>query len=202
VLVSAVLTGLYPALQASDAATLDFWTDTELAAFAREALDRLAYAAACWTDAQFIPAQIAPTAALDPPVVAVAAVTFGGYSLVQTSVAQLEAFSRTWASDVAPSGGRPRNWLQEAREVRIYPAPSAPGVLAIDYVSVSPVTAFAPGDDAGAPEVCGDYLRAAVLGEARAKETEGAMQDVAAWQRSQAALYARAFTALYGGAVL
>lgn len=170
---------VYALLGAAEAADLYFWTDAEITAWQNEGLARLARRVALFVDRGTV-AVTAGTAtyALPTDHLSTLHVSLAAVRLRAANVAEVEALSSTWRAD----SGTPSRYLQDhgagLASIRLYKKPVA---NATAYVIEHELPATVTADDPlPAPEPLMDYLLFFALGEARRKESDAAMPEIAA----------------------
>jgi len=179
---------LLPLLGASTTADLVFWTEAELLQWINEGLKKLGRTVAIFVERRTASVSGGdPTYTLDARHVASLHVSLGNALLRPANVRELEGLSATWLTD----SGTPERYLQDhgagMDEIRLYKSPTAGGTLAI-------VEREAPSDivitaDLPLPDPVSDFLLFFALAEARRKESDGAMPEVAAVCDQVLALY-------------
>ncbi len=189
---TALLTGLLPTLNASSFADLVFWTEADLTEWLDECAKRLARTAGIWVErstsftAPGVSTYILPSGHLS-----VIHVSVAGVMLAPSTHAELVALSDSWQTDT----GAPERWIPDAQgleTIMLHPQPQDLAVLEL-------IEHTAPdGSAIEAPAVVADCLALRVLAEARRKEGDGALPEIAAAAEAQASLYEQAFRAYYG----
>ena len=192
--VSAVITGLLPALNAASTADLVYWTQDELYQWADEAVKRLArraavfvnYSAAMWSAAEvpLIPNAIAP-----------ALIAWNGSLLRVATVAELEALDDNWEA----ATGTPKRWTLDLglQQVRLYPAPDVAGMVqGVIIIAPADLSATQTALEAVAP--ISGFLAQSVLGQARGRVSDAEMPEVAAHCAQRAAMYLEIFARYWG----
>jgi len=197
--VSVPLSDLLPALHATSFGSLPFWTEAELYAYADEGLKRLARQAQAFP----VTGSVSVTAGtrvytLPSRTVSVAGVAFNSAELKPAGAAHLEARSATWESD----SGTPSHYtldLVGLKQVALWPVPDAGGTLNVVVQEYpAPVTSSSP--TVTAPGFVEDWIYFTALADARRKEGEGQMQDIAEFADAMAGLLLSAAQAYYGEA--
>ena len=196
-----VLSRQYAALNATGAADLVFWLETDFYEWASEALRHLATLAPLFIDRDTtitiqagVPVYTNPARHITLLHVAVA-----GESLSPSSTRELAALSSTWLTDTGAPEQWIADWLGEAN-VRVYPTPTTTGAALQIVLSRFPgdVTVGAP--TVSAPAIVGDYVGLRILAEARRKEGDGALPEIAAHLDQRCALLEQAYQHYWGTA--
>jgi hypothetical protein len=193
-----LITSALDALNAATTADLVFWAPTDLYEWIDEAAKRLARTAAVIVDCDTSITTTPGTAVYSNPARHVALINFAyaGAMLRASSTRELAALSDTWMADA----GTPARWIEDwlGHDLfRLYPAPDQAAELEIVLARYPlDITALAP--TLAAPAVVGDYLETAMIAEARRKEGDGALPEVAAAFDQQLALYEQIFQAYWG----
>lgn len=188
---------LYGLLAASSASDLVFWTDAELLGWINEGLARLARRIAVFVDRDVTTSVVGGTAPYTLPTAHLSTihVSLGTTRLRPVNVSEVEALSSTWQAD----SGTPTRYLQDGSGVstiRLYKKPVASGTLAIvEHELPDTVTATS---ELPLPDPVSDYLTFFVLGEARRRESDGAMPEIAQFCDSMCGLYEQVFRSYWG----
>lgn len=194
---------LYPALNASGAADLVFWTEADLYEWADEAAKRLARVQGGfvdWDDSITV-AEGVPTYNLAAGHLSTIHVSLDGRTLRPATVQELEARDGTWVETESDTVTR---WLQDGEgteRIRLWPTPGA--AAGVDLLLIEhrlPETITAEAAVVQAPLCLRDYWPFYVLGEARGKEGKAAMPEVAEWCGEMTQLYERVCREYWGGA--
>jgi hypothetical protein len=170
---------LYPYLNSRDAADLEYWTEAELLAWLNAGADRLARRVAALVERDTNITVVAGTSTYTLPArhLTTIHVSVGGAVLRAGSRAELEALDSTWKT----ASGALSHYLQDhgagLASIRLYKIPAAGGTLAI-VEAVTPA-ALASTADLTLPDELADYAFLYALGEARRRESDGAMPEVA-----------------------
>jgi len=181
--VGQVIDDLLPSLGGSTYADLVFWEEEELYQLADEATKRMARAAGVFTvrDVSTVVAQgtaTYPVPARHLSTVQVSVNQGAGFiPLREATVAELEALDAAWRS----TPGSIERYVHDVgtETVRLYHVPAAGGSLAMICHEWRPE--ITPANRIlAAPAVLADYIALAVLAEARRKESEAAMPEIAA----------------------
>lgn len=190
-----IVAKLLPALNATAAGDLVFWTEAELYEFA----DELAQAVSRF--GIFVErSEIAVTsgsAAYSLPVrfAALFHLSLNNTSLSAAGVDELEALDSSWPT----AAGTVSRYVLDVvglSTVTLYKIPGAPGTLTL-LVSTYPAIANSSAIARAASPV-GDYWKYGILKAARSKEGEGMMPDVAAHCRERMSLYEALFERYWG----
>lgn len=177
--VSALITAMLPALQAEAVNKLTFWTETELYQWASEALRRLARSAGVFVerDTSVTVGAGGSTYTLPERHLGVLRISRAGVELEPSTIHELESLSDSWETDA----GIPDRWAGDGAgldTIRIYPQWTAGGALDnVLFRMPADVTSGAP--TVTTPAVVGDYITWRVLAEARRKESDAAMPEMA-----------------------
>lgn len=201
--VTTVITNLYPSLNATGSGDLVFWTLTELYQWADEAAKRLARAAAVFIERDTSISLVSLTASYTLPSrhLSVIYVAVNGVGLNAANVRELQALSDTWEGDACLTGETPARWATDfagLETILLHPAPFDIANLQI-VQHVFPVEITASAHTLEAPLVVGDYLACRMLAEARRKESDAQMPEIAAAFDQRSSLYEKAFQAYFGG---
>jgi hypothetical protein len=177
--VSELVEELFPALNATAAADLLFWTETELYQWADEAVKRLARKAAVFVErTQDTDAPANSAHNLDERDLAVIECGWNGAALSPATVRELEALDENWEEADAGTPAKYATDFLGLGQVRLYPPPSAAGVLDLITLQV-PEEITSAAAELRAPEPVKEILRLRMLQEARGREGDGAMPEVA-----------------------
>lgn len=195
-----VVSDLLPALNARTASTLNWWTEAELYEWADEAAKRLARGFRVFVKRDASQSIALADPAYDTPArhVSTIHVSIGTRALEAASVHELEAADAAWL-DTAGVTGR---FLLDANgqsEIRVYPTPDATvtGALAVIYHQY-PAAVTATDYDLTAPHAIREYFTWSILSEARAKQGDARMPDVAAHFAGRVALMEQVIEAYWG----
>lgn len=178
----AAVANILPSLGVYQAANLVHWTETELYEWADEAAKRFATRVGSFVvrDTSHTVADDTPQYALPTRHVATLHVSLGSASLAVTNREELEALDYDWPQTEASDN--PEKWfVEDETNLRVYPEPTAlsAGTLAlITYQYPAEITSASA--TITAPKPLEDYLGWAMLAEARKKESDAAMPEVAA----------------------
>jgi hypothetical protein len=168
------------ALGATSFTDLDWTSEAEMYQWADEAGKRLANRTGFWVDREGGRAvgSGAHTHALPAGHVATVHVSLDDVTLRAMTAAELEALSAGWPAD---SGAVARFSIDAALpgNLRLYKVPTATGTMAIIYRRYRPRIESGSGP-IPAPSPVGDYFGYAILAEARRKESDAAMPEMAA----------------------
>jgi len=188
-------------LNAAGAGDLVFWTEPELYQRMAEALTRLARRDRIfWTVGETIAVEIPQAVYLLPNNAGIALAALDAAELRPASVGELEARDSNWEQTVCVEGEIPTHWIGDylgAGFIRLYPSPIATGELLILSAKL-PDEPTAETPQARIPAPVADYLALAALQEARDKEGDARMPEVAQVCASIAALYEQTFAAYWG----
>jgi hypothetical protein len=193
-----LVTSALDALNAASTADLAFWAAADLYEWIDEAAKRMARTAQIFVVHDTSVTTAAGTAVYGTPGNHVALINIAclGAMLRPSSSRELAALSDTWMADA----GAPARWIEDwlGHDLfRVYPTPTAAQGLEIVLAAYLPdITAAAP--TFVAPDVFGDYLETALIAEARRKEGDGALPEVAAALDRQTGLYEQIFQSYWG----
>lgn len=190
-------------LNASGTGDLVFWTEAELYQRMAEALTRLARRYRIfWREGDPLVVVEQQGAYLVPENCGLALVALDGIALRPASVGELEARDSNWEQTAASDGETPTHWVGDyigAGFVRLFPLPIASGELTLVLAGLlTEPTAETPQLEI--PEPVADYLALAALEEARDKEGDARMPEVAQVCHAVAGLYEQAFAVYWGTA--
>jgi hypothetical protein len=186
------------ALNAADLASLTFWDTTSLYNWADEAAMRASRLAALFVDRDTSVTLTPGTATYTNPDRHVALLHFAlaGLRLVPSTTRELMALSDSPDSD----SGTPKRWVTDHKGhdlFRLWPTPNAGGTLAI-VVARYPQAITSGAPTVTAPTVFGDYLALRIIAEARRKEGDGSLPEIADAFDQRAALYEQVFADYWG----
>jgi hypothetical protein len=198
--VADVITGILPALGATSFADIADWcTQTELYQWADECSKRLAHRSGIWVDRAPTVTVTAGTATAAVPDghIDTIHVSLGGTPLRPASALELEALDPSWAAQ-----GTPNRFSMDAAPVgniRLYPTPSQSGTAAVIYHRFQP-TVQAGQSVLPIPSPLGDYVAFSIMAEARRKESDGAMPEMADHFDERVGLYEQLIEHYWGPA--
>lgn len=193
-----VIADILPALGATSLGDLTWASDAELFQWADEAVKRLSHRCGVFVERDTSTSVVALTSQYPVPTghIDTIHVTLGGLSLRPSTVADLEALDGTWAV----TQGAVKRFSMDADGtgfITLYQVPTTTGTLAwIFHQFPADVTTNAPAVDVPSP--MGDYLAYGMLGDARRKESEAAMPEVAEHCDRMMALMEQVATAYWG----
>jgi len=195
-----LLADLYPMLGAQSEADLVFWDQAELYRLFDESAKRLAAIAGLFVERDNSLASAAGTRTYTLPArhVSTIQVTLGAVVLRAATVGELEARDTAWRT----GSGTPTRWYADGEglaAIALYKVPTGVAILHI-IEHEFPTTIAAATPTLSAPSPVGDYFTLRALGEARGRESDGAMPEVAAHCRERARLYEEMFKAYWGAA--
>lgn len=201
-----VLGDLYPRLNATSQTDAVYWNDAEIYQWFDEATQRLARSAGVFVARDTSISVVNSQGAYDLPSDQISTIQadLAGVVLRPRTVEELEALDADWPAAIGPPS--PSAFVQNVLGVGVvalYPAPGAAdsgNTLAL-VIHVAPATVSASNTLLSAPSVLQDYFGFYALAEARAKESRGAMPEVADWLRSVTALYEQAIEGYWGEAM-
>jgi hypothetical protein len=192
-----LLNELYPLLGASSASDLVHWTDAELLQWANDGLKRLARRTGVFVERGTVSVS-SGTAAYTLPTRHLSSihVSLDAAHLRPSTVAELEALSTTWITDSDTPDRYVQNQGTGVEAIRLYAEPDAGGTLAVVHHQY-PAEVTAAGS-LPLPEPVADYLFFYGLGEARRKESDGAMPEVSELSDGLLALYEQVCQSYWG----
>jgi hypothetical protein len=169
---------ILPALGATSLGDLDWASATELYQWADEAVKRLSHRCGVFVVRDTSNVTASNTSQYPVPAghIDTIHVTLLGLSLRASTVADLEALDANWAV----TAGTVTRFSMEADGtdfLTLYQVPTAGNTLAWIFHQFPP--AIVQGGIVDVPSPMGDYLAYAMLGEARRKESDRAMPEVA-----------------------
>jgi hypothetical protein len=201
------LEAIYPTLNAQGPGDLVWWTDSELYAWMDEAAKRLSRSTGCFLTRDDTTVVVAGTGSYSLPARHVSTVhaSLEGRMLDRVSVQELEALDSAWPNAQAPlSQPFPLRYSLDAEglnSIALYPKPNTGGGGALAIVMHRSPTTIAPGSSLVALTApLREYFTFFALGEARSKESKGAMYEVGAWYRKLAGLIEEIAIGYYGQA--
>jgi hypothetical protein len=198
-----VIAELIPQLGAGTEADLVFWTAAELYQFADEGAKKLARGAGVFIDRDTFTeiAAITPTYNLPARHISTIHASIDTRALKETGVDELEARDNAWPAAIADANG-PQRFLEDATvgSVLVYPMPAATaGHLAVIF-NRFPETVAAGNTTLSMPLAVRDWFRFYIEAAARAKESKGAMPEVAGWFTQLTGMYEQVARSYWGGA--
>lgn len=189
-----VIQRLLPALGCYRMVDLTHWTEEELYEYADEAVKRLARAVGMFTERE--PAITVNIGVATYPLptrhLSTIHASLGGANLRPAAVKELEALDSAWQDTT----GTPDRYVPDflgTEYVRLYKKPSAGSTLALLFYQY-PADVAVGSPILAAPRVLEDYLTWEILRQARGKEGDAAMPEVA----EHAAQRVKEFEQLYG----
>lgn len=189
------ITALYPRLNASTANDLIWWTDAELRQWAEEALKNLARECGLFTERNELPVFPGGAAySLPARQISIIHLSLTGRPLRFATVRELEALNRQWQT----AQGAVERYTRDViglGTITLYRLPAEAAILALLYHETP-----ASIEAVRCPKPVADYFTYAVLGEARAKQGDAAMPEVAAHARERAKLLEAVIRRYWGGA--
>lgn len=203
-----LLASLYPGLGAMGADDLVFWSVDELRRYLNEATRRLATSTLAWIKRDGVGSLAVeegeeagdPIFLLPANHIRTFHVSIESRSLRKASTLQLDAFTNTRRTDSDDTPTHYSDDQEDLGRVVIYPAPNqnAGGTVWVVF-QTAPDEVTEDETTLEANRTIGDYLSLSVLAEARAKESKGAMPEVAEWARGMAGMLEGAFQQYWGG---
>lgn len=197
-----MLSDLYPLLNAAGAADLVEWSESDLYEWSDEFVKRLARTYGVFVERDTATAIVLATAEYVTPArfLSMIHVSAGSKSLYPVTVQELEALDADWPAtqDVTESFLLDANGLAH---VRVYPKPDATvtGALAQIFHRY-PATLNIASYTLAAPEVIRDLVLWHVLAEARRRQSDAQMMEVAEHFTARGALMERAIESYWGNA--
>jgi hypothetical protein len=170
---------LYPYLNSESAADLEHWTDAELLAWLNRGFERLCRKAAVKVERDTSIAVINGTSTYALPArhLGTIHVSLDGSAVRATSQAELDARDSAWKT----AEGEVTHYLQDhgagLLSIRLYKEPQANGTLAVIRSAIP--AELAAGSDLTLPDILADYGFAYAIAEARKREGDAAMPEVA-----------------------
>jgi hypothetical protein len=196
--VANVINDILPALGANDFSDLDWCTQAELFQFADEAANRLAHRAGVWVNRYGLQTITAGTSVAPQPgdLVDAIHVSVDGASLRPVTALQLAALDAGWQG----TAGTPQRFSMDAApgSILLYPATTAAtSTLATIYHQRQPTVQ--PGQSVlPIASPVQDYIGYSVLEQARRKESDQQMTDMADHFAQRVALYEQIFEHYWG----
>lgn len=195
-----VLSDLYPLLNAAAAGDLIHWTDSDLYEWLDEAAKRLArtYGVFVERDASMAIALGTPEYSVPAGHISIIHASAGTLALYAVTVQELEALDASW-----PTAAGPTNcFLADANglgHVRVYPAPDATitGALALIRHRF-PVAITSVNNTLSAPLALRDYFLWYALSEARRRQSDAMMPEVAEHFAGRVALMEKVIEQYWG----
>ncbi len=176
-----VLSDLYPKLNAVTAADLIHWSETELYEWLDEAAKRLARGIGCFVERDASITIVTSTAVYSVPARHLSTIhaAIAGRALSPNNVQEVEALDSAWVE----TEGVTDSFLNDnlgTDAVRVYPAPDATVTGALSLVFHRYVaTINSSNHQLTAPACLGEYFSWWALSEARRKQSEAHMPEVA-----------------------
>jgi hypothetical protein len=176
----AVIADILAALGASSLQDLDWASNTELYQWADEAVKRLSHRCGVFVERDTSNVTIDGTSQYPVPAghIDTIHVSLGTLSLRATTVAELEALDGAWAV----TQGTVNRFSMDADGidyVTLYQIPTVNGQTVAFIFHQFPPAEITTGTIVDVPSPMGDYLAFAMVGEARRKESDRAMPEVA-----------------------
>jgi hypothetical protein len=202
------LPAIYPTLNAAGESDLVWWSADELYSYFDRAAKLLARNTGLFLsrDTSLSVQPNAPVYTLPAGHVSTVHVSVAGKSLESTNVLELEAGDSLWPEAVEPAASpNPRRWLEDADapgSLRLskIPGTTASGAIAVVMHRFPTVIAAGTPTVSGVPAVWRDYFSFYALGEARSKESKGAMPEVGQAYQQLAKSVLDLVKMYYGGA--
>ncbi len=198
-----IILNLVPALGFQSLADLeasDWLQDVELYQWADEASQRLAHQAGVFAEWDNSATAVSLTSVYPAPVnfVNLVALYYAGAKLRETNVAELAALDANWPA----TGGTPIRASIDAGNLgtfTLYPMPTSSGavILALFDKYLPTISAAASALPISSPAQ--DYFAYHMLAEARGKESEASMPDMAQHFRKRVQMFEEIFAKYYGG---
>lgn len=198
---SAVVSDLIPALHATSTADLVYFSEAGLYRSATDALNRLAQAVRLLIAAETVSVGAAVNEVVaGTRVVRFLQVRWNGSRLQPSTSLELDALSDSWLP--SDQSVEPERYALDQRvwgRMQLYPATTAAGTLGFTYAqSPADVSSGSPFIS-DAPDLAEDWLFFATLSEARSRQSDARMPEVAAVADRLAGLLQSAMNAYYGG---
>jgi hypothetical protein len=193
-----VIYDILPALGATSLGDLDWCTETELFQWADEAAKRLARTAGVWVEIDSSTAVMPSTSNYSAPVdhIDTIHVHLGTTVLRETSVRELLALDGSWQT----SPGAVTRYSMDAGDpgtITIYQIPTAAGTLTVIYHQY-PAQIEAGASLIAVASPIQDYFGYSMLAEARRKESDASMPEMADHFDQRVALYEQVIEHLWG----
>lgn len=199
--------GIYPTLNAQGAGDLVWWTDAELYAWFDEAAKKLARETGSLIERDTSIALVAGTGSYDLPArhVSTIHVSAGTRMMEASNFQELDALDSVFPeSQQGASDPLPRKYLHDADgldKIRVYKRPGAGVTGQLGIIMHRYPASIAQGSSVVAlPQPFKEFFTFYALGEARSKESKGAMPEVGAWFRELATALESVAIDYYGGA--
>lgn len=194
-----VIGDLLPTLGASSLADLNWCMASELYQWADDSAKRLARKAGVFVerDTSISVANGVAVYPLPARHVDTIHVSIGGVRMRPASVQDLEALDSTWPS----SSGIVERYSMDAdgmTSITLYRIPTGAGAMAVIFNSY-PATIAAGSSLVSAASPVADYFMYAMLAEARRKQSEGAMPEMAEHFDQRVGMYEEIFKQYFGG---
>ncbi len=173
------------------------WTADELAQYADDEMKRLARDFGLFVQLGAIAVNAGqPSYPLPADATTVVQAVFNKLVLRPASVGEIESLDGAWLT----ATGTPSRWIPEIGidTIRLYPAPTAGGTLDLVYFATAPET----GTDTALRGFCqalGDFVEWVSVAEARRRESDAQMPEVAQVLDALAILYRTAIQSCWGG---
>lgn len=190
---TSTISAVWPRLNSTAEADSVFWTATELWGYVDDEVKRLARETEAFVETATVGLVAGQTEySLPARHVATVEVHSDGLTLQPIASRGLFAGDRRWKSATGDELDRFSADVVGGGTVALYPTPTATAVAADGFLrfveAENPATVSAGSPSITAPEALRDLFAFTVLARARAKETPGAMPDVAEWCEAQAAM--------------
>jgi hypothetical protein len=199
-----VLDGVLPALGASSLADLDWTSEAELYKFADEGNKRLAQKIGGWVDRSAAVAVTSGSAQVSMPTgyVDLIHASIAGAYLRPTSALELSALDVNWTTAAEGFLSPVRRISMDAlgpTQGLLYPIPASSTTAAVIYHRFQP-TIQAGSSTIPVASPVADYFAYAMLAEARRKESDQTMPEMAAHFDERLALFEQIFERYFGEA--
>lgn len=196
-----VLADIYPALNATSQLDAVYWNDAELYQWCDEATQRLARQSGVFVtrDTSITVTMGNGTYNLPANQISTIQADLAGVVLRPRTVQELEAADASWPS----TQGYPSSFVQNTQGVNSITTYPAPGVadngktLGL-VMHQAPPTIGAGNTTLLAPTCLREYFTFYSIGEARAKESKGAMPEVAQWMRGLTSMFEGVIEQMWG----
>jgi len=200
---STLIPWLCTSLNAPNLTELQNWTETELYQYSEEALHDVGGRLLLFVVVDDSTALIANQGAYELAVLHIATIyaAADGVTLKPSTSNEMEMLNDNWEE---AASGTPTRWIGDSlglKLIRIYPAPGVEGILTLVYHQHPPdlpVPEIGETNDLKMPAVLGDYMAMKTLQQARQRQGDAQMLDVAATFEALGGIYEQCFEAYYG----
>jgi hypothetical protein len=197
--IAAVIQDILPALGATSQADLDWCTQAELYQFADEANKRLAARVGVWVDRYAWQTVTTGQPSLAAPLghVDTIHVSWNGSPLRPTSVRELEGLDASYSTTEAAVPDRFSMDLGAPGTITVYPINTMVGTAEVIFHRFQPQIALG-NSLVPIPSPLQDYFGYSMLAEARRKESDAAMPDMADHFAQRVSLFEQVLTQYFG----